>query len=202
MLKISRRGHIVRPPGRWRTALNRVSATCSDVTQTSLVALKESADAFPPLKSAAGGVLAVWNLANRAKTSKKKAKATADRCDQILQVLADAVPDPFNITPEMQENIHKFTILLQEICYAMQRLQRQTRISMFLHLNRNEDKLDGFRQRLDEAYQNFAVAAALRSEVKLLEIQNDIANTSAKIELLDHGVFYISSLLTVSIGLF
>jgi hypothetical protein len=34
-----------------------------DVVSTSLLALKESADAFPPLKSAVGGVLAVWDIA-------------------------------------------------------------------------------------------------------------------------------------------
>jgi hypothetical protein len=34
-----------------------------DASRTSLLALKESADAFPPLKAAVGGVLAVWDVA-------------------------------------------------------------------------------------------------------------------------------------------
>ncbi|KAJ6611946.1 hypothetical protein B0H10DRAFT_333099 [Mycena sp. CBHHK59/15] len=37
----------------------------SDAILTSLNLLKESADVFPPLKSVVGGVIAVWNLAER-----------------------------------------------------------------------------------------------------------------------------------------
>jgi hypothetical protein len=38
------------------------SSSLPDVVSTSLLALKESADAFPPLKSAVGGVLALWDV--------------------------------------------------------------------------------------------------------------------------------------------
>jgi hypothetical protein len=41
---------------------NRTSAL-PDVLWTSLHALKESADAFPPLKSVVGGVVVIWNIA-------------------------------------------------------------------------------------------------------------------------------------------
>jgi hypothetical protein len=39
------------------------SSTLLDLLSTSLVGLKQSADAFPPLKSAVGGVLALWDIA-------------------------------------------------------------------------------------------------------------------------------------------
>jgi hypothetical protein len=49
------------PPDKWKSRIKRGSAACSDIALTSLTALLESADAFPPLKSAVGGVLALWN---------------------------------------------------------------------------------------------------------------------------------------------
>ncbi|GLB40589.1 hypothetical protein LshimejAT787_0804600 [Lyophyllum shimeji] len=171
MLKSRRWGHVLRPPGRWRRNLGRASAAGADIAKTSLVALKESADAFPPLKSAVGGVLAVWNVAERATASKKKAEAMASRCNEILEVLVDGVPDPVNIAPEMQAGIHRFTLLLQDTRRAMERRQTRTRISLVLHMNRNEDELADFNRRLDEAYKDFLIAAALRTEVKLSEMK-------------------------------
>jgi hypothetical protein len=47
---------------RIRGRLRRFSSTGYDVTLTSLRALKESADLFPPLKGAVGGVLVLWDV--------------------------------------------------------------------------------------------------------------------------------------------
>jgi hypothetical protein len=51
------------PPDKWKPRINRGSAACSDIALTSLTALSDSADAFPPLKSVVGGVLALWKTA-------------------------------------------------------------------------------------------------------------------------------------------
>jgi len=47
------------PPDKFR----HCTSACKDVSFTTLMALKDSADAFPPLKSVAGGVLVLWNTA-------------------------------------------------------------------------------------------------------------------------------------------
>jgi hypothetical protein len=44
-------------------AFSSRTSALPDILSTSLFALKESADAFPPLKGAVGGVLAVWDVA-------------------------------------------------------------------------------------------------------------------------------------------
>jgi hypothetical protein len=41
----------------------RASHTLPDVLWTSMLALRDSADAFPPLKSAVGGVIALCDIA-------------------------------------------------------------------------------------------------------------------------------------------
>ncbi|KAJ7811741.1 hypothetical protein B0H14DRAFT_3479477 [Mycena olivaceomarginata] len=58
-----------------------------------MVALKESADAFPPLKSAVAGAIALCDIAQRAKHSKSDARAVTFRTKEIMDLVADAVPD-------------------------------------------------------------------------------------------------------------
>ncbi|KAF8063617.1 hypothetical protein FPV67DRAFT_254813 [Lyophyllum atratum] len=169
---------------RWKALKPRTSATSADIARTCLVALNESADAFPPLRSVTGGVLAVWNAAERAKTAQKKARAIANRCYEILGILADSTADPSNISSEMGASIHTFTILLEDICREMEPLQKRSRRFFVLHLNRHADELDGFGQRLDAAHQSFMLAAALRTEKIQFDIRCDVAGVSDKLELI------------------
>lgn len=48
---------------RLKSLSSQASTSLPDLLSTSLHALKESAEAFPPLSSAVGGVLAVWEIA-------------------------------------------------------------------------------------------------------------------------------------------
>ncbi|KAJ7439646.1 hypothetical protein FB451DRAFT_1377819 [Mycena latifolia] len=93
----------------------RKDSALPDVLQTSLLALKQSADAFPPLKSAVGGVIAICDIAARAKHSKDDARDIAVRANDILNVVADAVPDITAISPPMKESIKRFTTLIDKI---------------------------------------------------------------------------------------
>ncbi|KAJ7815334.1 hypothetical protein B0H14DRAFT_3746040 [Mycena olivaceomarginata] len=131
-----------------------------DASRTSLLALKESADAFPPLKAAVGGVLA------RAKHARSHACDVAHRTQDILHVIADAVPDPRTIPPPMLKSIQRFTELLEDIRQEMEELTRTGFVSRVFHLNRNEHKLQDIRERLDNAYRDFVAASALRLEAQ------------------------------------
>jgi hypothetical protein len=53
----------LKPPSPDSTTISRLGGTFSDTMWTSLLALKESSAAFPPLSSAVGGVVAVWEIA-------------------------------------------------------------------------------------------------------------------------------------------
>ncbi|KAJ7831284.1 hypothetical protein B0H13DRAFT_1915505 [Mycena leptocephala] len=100
-------------PDKWKPRIKRGSAACKDIALTSQSALRDSADAFPPLKSVASGVLALWDTAEvlpiqRVKTSKEKAQMLSRRALEILEGLADAVPDPSNIPPPVLASIQRF----------------------------------------------------------------------------------------------
>ncbi|KAJ7931997.1 hypothetical protein B0H13DRAFT_2308148 [Mycena leptocephala] len=93
------------------------SSPSKDVLRTSLLALKESADAFPPLKSAVSGVIAVWDIAEHAKNSKADALDIAHRTQAILDVVADAVPDATMIASPMLQNFIAASALRLEVKY-------------------------------------------------------------------------------------
>ncbi|KAJ7474047.1 hypothetical protein FB451DRAFT_283891 [Mycena latifolia] len=134
-----------------------LSTTRSDVLRTSLAALKESADGFPPLKSAVGGVVAIWDVAEGAKRSKADARDIAQRTEAILYVVADAIPDGSVIATPMLQSIERFTILLDEINGTMQQIAHAKTLSRVCHLNRNARTLADMRSRLDDAYRDFIV---------------------------------------------
>ncbi|KAJ7763043.1 hypothetical protein B0H16DRAFT_506330 [Mycena metata] len=128
-----------------------------DILSTFLVALQQSADAFPPLKSAVGGVLAVVDITQRAKHCKSDAQHIARRANEILDLIADAVPDGSAIPPPMELRIERFTTLLNETHATMKAVALTSRFSRFTHLNRNEAVLQGIKLQLDDAYRDFLV---------------------------------------------
>ncbi|KAJ7227948.1 hypothetical protein C8J57DRAFT_1534721 [Mycena rebaudengoi] len=103
--------HAQRPP--------RCTADCS-------AHAKESATAFPPLKSAIGGVVAIWDIAGitvisvtqdlpSARSTPGPMPATL-RCGikDTADLIANAVPDGSEIPPPMQQIIERFTYSRRE----------------------------------------------------------------------------------------
>ncbi|KAJ7438518.1 hypothetical protein B0H11DRAFT_2293800 [Mycena galericulata] len=180
------RGKPKLPPIKPKPPHPRTPCAFPDALRTALFALKESAAAFPPLESAVGGVIALCNIAERSKHSKSEAHDIALRTKEILDVVADAVPDVTKIHPDMRTSIERFTVLLDDIRYRMEAVALTGRVSRLVHLNRNERMLRDIKSQLDEAYQDFSVAVALRIEVQQMnlvfqqeKIQVDVANVAA-----------------------
>ncbi|KAJ7936015.1 hypothetical protein B0H13DRAFT_2304088 [Mycena leptocephala] len=148
-----------------------------------MLALKESADAFPPLKSAVGGVIVVWDIVERAKHSKADARAIALRTKEILDVIADVVPDGSAIPPPMLQSIGRFTLLLDDIKFQMEAIVLTGGVSRIVRLNSNERSLQGIKARLDDAYRDFLAASALRLEVHQCELGVRLAVQHAQTNL-------------------
>ncbi|KAJ7359451.1 hypothetical protein DFH08DRAFT_846125 [Mycena albidolilacea] len=160
---------------------SRTPRTLPDVLSTSLRALKESSDAFPPLKSAVSGVIVVWEIAERAKHSKADACDIAQRTEDILNVVADAVPDPSVISPAMEESLERFTILLDDIRRRMESMALTSVVSRALRLNRNERTLQGIKVQLDYAYRDVVASAVLRIEAQQTQLALQQAQTHCDI---------------------
>ncbi|KAJ7138955.1 hypothetical protein C8R46DRAFT_1136595, partial [Mycena filopes] len=155
-----------------------------DSIHTSLVVLKESADVFPLLKSVVGGVLALCDIAKRAKSSKSHAREITVRANRIVDVIYNAVPDATTIPKPMEDSIEQFVILLKKIKSSLATIALSSRVSRLVHLNRNEHILRDMKAELDEAYRDFTVASAVRVEVQQTQIlfqQGELAAQQARI---------------------
>ncbi|KAJ7434880.1 hypothetical protein B0H11DRAFT_2115934 [Mycena galericulata] len=176
------RGKLKPPPVKLKLPQSRTASAFPDALRTTLFALKESADAFPPLKSAVSGVIALCDIAERSKHSKSEALDIALRTKEILDVVADAVPDVTKIHPGMRTSIERFAVLLDDIRCRMEVVALTGRVSRLVHLNRNECMLRSIRSQLDEAYQDFSVAAALRIEVQQVNLALQQENIQVDVE--------------------
>ncbi|KAJ7138945.1 hypothetical protein C8R46DRAFT_605174 [Mycena filopes] len=138
--------------GRLKLSSTLTTNDLSDVLYTSLDALRESSDAFPPLKSAVGGVMALWEMAKRAKHSKADARGLALGAQEILDVLVDAVPDdPSTITPAMLFSIQRFIDVLDDSTRAVESIALAGSFSRAMRHKRNEETLQDIKRRLNEA---------------------------------------------------
>ncbi|KAJ7433600.1 hypothetical protein B0H11DRAFT_2259292 [Mycena galericulata] len=150
-----------------------------DVLWNSLYALRESADAFPPLKSAVGGVLAVWDIAERAQHAKAETRDIALRTKAILDLIADAVPNGSDIPSPLLRSIERFTTKVEEIRRDISPIALSGTFSRFVHLKRNEDMVRNIKAQLDEAYRDLLTASTLRSEVQQARTQSDVRHLYA-----------------------
>ncbi|KAG5341579.1 hypothetical protein C0989_009281 [Termitomyces sp. Mn162] len=152
------------------------SSTSSDTIRTCLTALYQSADAFPPLKSVSGSVLAIWDTVNRIKNCRKSARALAMRCVEILNVIADSVHDPSALSSEMQTSIAKFNDLLTDIRMTLEQMRKQKWITRFVKLDRNEDILSTLDHR---------TLANLQTHCLVVDTSKLLQTASKQIEILD-----------------
>ncbi|KAJ7721923.1 hypothetical protein B0H14DRAFT_582980 [Mycena olivaceomarginata] len=160
-----------RLPWRKKPKPTSTGRTFPDVMWTSMCALKESADVFPPLKSAVAGVIALWEIAERAKHSKDDAQYIAVRTKEIVDLIAEAVPDGSAISPPMLQSIEHFTAVLDDIRCSMEAIAFTGGFSRALRLNRNEGTLQSIKAKLDDEYRDFSTASALRIEVQQAKLE-------------------------------
>ncbi|KAJ7689717.1 hypothetical protein B0H17DRAFT_1202169 [Mycena rosella] len=162
------------------------AALASDAIRESLSLLKDSTDAFPPLKSAVGGVLAVWDLAERISASDENAQGLARRAVGILDAIYNAVGGGAGpVSPEILQEMQKFEELLREISTAMKGHLKAGRLRRVLHLRRQESRLAQFTARLDAAAEAFKIGSSARTELMSTRIDSTstrIESTSTRIE--------------------
>ncbi|KAJ7664976.1 hypothetical protein B0H17DRAFT_1184579 [Mycena rosella] len=173
-----------------------------DVFWTSIRALKESADAFPPLKSAVGGVIAVYEIVERAKHAKSDARDVALCTKAILNVVAEAVPDPSEISLPMLQSIERFTTyicvsLFGDIRCSMEAITLTGGITRLVNLNRNECALGAIKAQRDGAYRDFVLmfdlqmASTLRLEVQQERISVQLAQTHLEVGKVNATVVHV-----------
>jgi hypothetical protein len=151
-----------------------------------LTALKESADAFPPLKGAVAGVLHIVDLSQKVKSNKDDCQKLASRVQEILDKIALAVPDATYISPDLLARIDEFTKTLADIECFMERLCRVKVILRLLRHKEHEGSIISFNRRLDGALKSFMLISTLKIEMSVSQQGKRLSEEHKDLAILIH----------------
>ncbi|KAI0052755.1 hypothetical protein FA95DRAFT_1553014 [Auriscalpium vulgare] len=136
----------------------------SDAAFLALEALRESADVFPPLKSAVGGLMFLLSISRTLSSNKDEARHIADRVDHISALLEHAVPDATNISAPVRIAIDVFDRSLHRINEEVSDICMTGRAIRIIHGRKTEARLQRFHRQLDEAIVAFIMAVSVSLE--------------------------------------
>ncbi|KAI0282599.1 hypothetical protein BGY98DRAFT_954891 [Russula aff. rugulosa BPL654] len=137
-----------------KSRLDPVSSTCADVASTTLKVLEKPGSSVPILNGVVSGISALLDTAKRVKQSKDRAQALLQHSATLAE---DVDHGQSNMPPLMLERVRSYEDELSEVRAAMVPITERGWISRLFRLNRNEDILDTFNRRLNEAQQRFMV---------------------------------------------
>ncbi|THU85839.1 hypothetical protein K435DRAFT_783133 [Dendrothele bispora CBS 962.96] len=148
--KLSRlRQRIAKPTARPRLKFlrhsNSRSAASSPSYSDRLTSLTQSAEHYPHLKALADIVNILYSNVNRSNSSKKQ-QAFGWRSIEILEAVAEAIPDPSQISPDMCMEISHLTTLFRDI---------NRYFDLLMHTSTPPTQLGPLRSQLDAAYSKF-----------------------------------------------
>ncbi|KAF7367826.1 hypothetical protein MSAN_00847000 [Mycena sanguinolenta] len=159
-----------------------------DAVRTALELVNDSADVFPPLKSAVGGVVALCNLAERLAACNADAEILVWRSVAILDTIYQSMdPDTNTIPAHFLDGILRFETLINEIRTAMEAITKKSRALRVLHLRRNESQLAKFTARLDSAAEVFAIHSMTVQTMSLARVENKVEGVSVVASTIEHS---------------
>ncbi|KAF8491421.1 hypothetical protein JB92DRAFT_2835613 [Gautieria morchelliformis] len=153
---------------------------------TTLRALRDSADAFPPLKSATGGVLHLMELCDTVKANREECLALARRAEEILYRINDVVPDPTKIPPSLLDRISDFARSMEPIQEYMEALNGdrrfKNRLKRYIRHREDQDKISGLNQNLDRAFHAFQMTSLITLQMGVVKLDQDIVDLGARLD--------------------
>jgi hypothetical protein len=156
------------PPHRNNTA---DTLTAIGVT---LRAVRDSADAFPPLKSAATALMTVVEMSQKAKANRKNCKRLATRAAEIVDVIYRQTKDYSDGLPaEVQGSIEQIERIFRDIIDFMKEQEDQTYWRAYARQDTNKSRIDEYQQLLEEAIVGFGInlqLSALRIHAEALHM--------------------------------
>lgn len=165
---------------------NEQSTSPFAVALIGLTALKESADAFPPLKSTVSGILHIIELSQKVKSNKENCQKLAWRVQEILDKIAVAVPDATCIPSDLTLRIDEFTRTLGEIELFMESLCRVKVFKRCLRHKEREDTFLEFNQRLDNVIKSFMLISTVKIEILMSQQGTRLQALSDKSDNVEH----------------
>jgi hypothetical protein len=137
----------------------------SDASAAALVALRairDSADVFPPVKSAAAAAATIWEMTQKVKSNKKDCELLARRAARILDHILGSTGDCGSELPaEALESVNEIERIFRDIIAFMVQLEKQRWIQRYSLQDVTKSRIMYLTQRLDEAVVSFGVKVPL-----------------------------------------
>ncbi|KAK7063424.1 hypothetical protein R3P38DRAFT_2818553 [Favolaschia claudopus] len=153
------------------SSLGRLTSTPLAILRDILEVLERSSDAFPPLKSAVGGVIAIWEITERAKRTKDEILKISSRASDIVELIRKVYPDPSARIPDnMRRRIEEFDATLTEIRSQLDDIILNHSRVWPLVSRGNKALLQDIKARLDTEFNDFVALSTLCIEARQAEI--------------------------------
>jgi len=121
-----------------------------------LRAVRDSAEAFPPLKSAAAAVLIVWDMSEKAKSNKEDCKRLARRATEIVSDIWRQTKDyGVELPVEVRRSVDDIEMLIRDAVILMKELKNKHPIRRLALQDDTKSRIEEQTQLLDEAIQRF-----------------------------------------------
>ncbi|TDL14959.1 hypothetical protein BD410DRAFT_845609 [Rickenella mellea] len=129
-----------------------VVAAARAATPVVLTALVQSADVFPPLKSAVSFLLQVHDICEKMKSNREGADELRLRVEGVRGYIVEAFQEEEDMSIELYDALVQFDNALTSILVAVDNVRwRKTRVSRLAFSARDAETLRTVKQRLDDA---------------------------------------------------
>ncbi|TDL16270.1 hypothetical protein BD410DRAFT_642783 [Rickenella mellea] len=171
-----------------------------------LTALMQSADVFPPLKSAVGFLLQVHDICERMKCNREGADELRIRVESIRDYVADAFQDEKDVGSELYSTLIRFDQSLTNLLIAVDRIRwRRSRVLRFAHAVQDAESLGCVKERLDDSTKLLMLIITMHHVKALRSISTTVDKTElsvARVESLVMEVGYMRTQLAQARRLF
>ncbi|VDB96256.1 unnamed protein product [Peniophora sp. CBMAI 1063] len=137
-----------------------------------LEGLSQSADAFPPLKSAVGGLLFIVNQIELVSNNKNQIREIYAQIDGYAASLELAVPDVTALSPAGKNAICAFAAIIQAVRRDLDSLVQEKCSWRFLRAKRHSARLQAILRQLDQADASFTRTMLASTDVQNTRILN------------------------------
>ncbi|KIJ38193.1 hypothetical protein M422DRAFT_781490 [Sphaerobolus stellatus SS14] len=165
--------------------------TSVDIGIVLLEATANSADAFPPLKSAAGGALHIAKLVKGFRSHQREWAVFGEHVQNIVACVIELIPDAQKAPDEIRKAIEGLSQALELIRSNIQGRMKKSGFRRALAYLSDPDSIREMRTKLDDALRPFQIQtqgriainiAALGASIRDLNIQDHINRINEKLD--------------------
>ncbi|VDC04906.1 unnamed protein product [Peniophora sp. CBMAI 1063] len=167
---------IIVTPNPPATATDTSTTIAKDTLLLVLDAIVQSSDAFPPLKSAASGLLFFATCADTTCGNKKQMRDIYKRIHGLAASLKRGTKEGSRITPEHQDAIEVLAADIEALKGDLEGIisERKSRFKRFFSARRHREELKDVVEQLETSKSNYTTALATLNAMTIAEVNSEV----------------------------